>query len=172
MTKNGSHHDTLIVPQHCKWKAWRKAINLNCLNQFNKDVPRASQTAFKDVFGFCFLIYKETKCCEFRWDWYTWQVHLRSTLPFLETTHWLNRFSTTHILGDKGGKQRLWSPSINFINLFATKGLFGWDLFKNEIWGSDQDGEVEEHEAHLLPQIHQKYIYMLNYSHRISTEHW
>ena len=101
-----------------------------------------------------------------------WQVYLRSNLPSLETTHWLNRLSTAHVLGYKGGKQRLWSPSIHFNNLFATKGLFGWDLFKNEIWGNDQDGRVEEHEAHLLPQVHKKYVYMLDCSHRISTECW
>lgn len=31
----------------------------------------------------------------------------------------------------------------------------------------DQDGRIEGHGAHLLPQIHQKHIYMWNSFHRI-----
>ena len=91
--------------------------------------------------------------------------------PSLRSRTLTNRLSTAHVLGYRE-ENRLWSPSAHFNNLFATKGLFGWDRFKNEIWGSDQDGRVEEHEAHLLPQVHQKYIYMLDCSHRISTECW
>ena len=37
---------------------------------------------------------------------------------------------------------------------------------------SDQDGGTVGHEAHLLPQIHQNYIYMWRDSHRTSTECW
>ena len=38
--------------------------------------------------------------------------------------------------------------------------------------GGDQDGRIEGHGAHLLPQIHKKYIYTWNNSHRIPTERW
>lgn len=33
------------------------------------------------------------------------------------------------------------------------------------VGGSDQDGGVVECEAHLLPRMHQKYLYMWNDSH-------
>ena len=38
--------------------------------------------------------------------------------------------------------------------------------------GCGQDGRVLGHEVYLLPQIHQKYIYMWNDCHRLSTECW
>ena len=44
---------------------------------------------------------------------------------------------------------------------------------KSMVWNfsmADQGG-VKGHGAHLLPQIHPKYIYMWNNSHRIPTEH-
>ena len=40
-------------------------------------------------------------------------------------------------------------------------------------WGEGiQDGRVEGHGAHLLPQTHQKSIYIWNNSHRIPPESW
>ena len=37
---------------------------------------------------------------------------------------------------------------------------------------ADQDGRIEGHGAHLLPQIHQKHIFMWNNCHRITTKLW
>ena len=37
---------------------------------------------------------------------------------------------------------------------------------------SNQDGKVVGHEPHPRPHLQQKYIYVWNDSHRISTEHW
>ena len=55
--------------------------------------------------------------------------------------------------------------------LMGTESDFG--VVKKKFWrGSDQDGGTVGRGAHLIPQIHPKFIYMWNNPHRTSTEHW
>lgn len=69
--------------------------------------------------------------------------------------------------------------TLNFLYSFWEKFLNNTSLkimrmsyvFKSS-WLLNQDDRVVEHEAHLLPQIYQKYIYIRIDPQRISTEHW
>ena len=60
-----------------------------------------------------------------------------------------------------------WCPSWVHFTWLQMRNLLIFKLVRR-----DQDGRIEGHGAHLFPQIHQKYIYMGDNSHRISTELW
>lgn len=130
MTKERSHRHTPHSPEPCNWKAWLEKYQLAWISLINVCQESAEQHMTFLVF-FCLIYREETECLGFRWGGicaHTWSraaprnpegcCFQEIELSSLET---MCRLSTT-VLGYKGGKQRSWAPSMNFINFLPQKG--------------------------------------------------